>query len=229
MRVQKEPCSESGGAPFFPALALQDSGPAVVWRFLSYWCSKSSFSVPAPTITEGPRNFPLHRLLGELQSAPTLFCLHCVLFFYRLQFLVFGPLSSQLLFVINPFLCLGGGMQTSPLRPLMTPTLAPAVVHEIMASKAFSAARAGFPAQPSVPRPWARFGLIDTRFRKRDKERWLRLLCLKDTALCKCLPVPETKCSVSSRALLWDPLGGTVQPWLTRVLRKGQGDGGGGL
>lgn len=110
----------------------------------------------------------------------------------------------------------------------MTPTLAPAVPQEIMASKAFSATRAASLAQPSVPQQWARFVLIDTQFRKRQR-RWLSLLCLKDTALHKCLPVPEAKCSVSSRALLWDPLGGTVQPWLTRVFRKGQGVGGGGI
>lgn len=52
----------------------------------------------------------------------------------------------------------------------MTPTLAPAVPLEIMASKAFSAARADSPAQPSVPQHQARFVLIDTQFRKETKE-----------------------------------------------------------
>ena len=46
---------------------------------------------------------------------------------------------------------------------------------------------------------------------------------LKDIAPGKWLSVPEAKCSVSSRALLLDPLGDVAQPWLTRVFRLGQG------
>lgn len=129
----------------------------------------------APTIAERPRNFPLSLLFRELPFGPKLTYLYFFFFFYLLQFLIFGPLSGQFLFVINSFLCLWG-RQTNALQASNDTYFASywAAGDNGLASSLSSMWGLSRPT-PMCPSTGQGFIFIDTPFRKRHKGRQLSL------------------------------------------------------